>query len=64
MKEIKFDIIYYHCSLTRLYEQGDQLNMAVFFWYRVKSDVSERYNKVAYNGQATFYKVPEQHSHV
>ena len=43
--------------------QGDQFNMAFLFWYLVKSDASVRYSTVAYTGQVTFYKVPEQHGH-
>ena len=44
--------------------QGDQLNMAVFFWYLVKSDCLVYMCKVAYTEQATFYKLPEKPSHV
>ena len=33
--------------------QGDQLDVARFFWYHEKSDLSYT---VAYTGQATFYK--------
>ena len=53
--------------------QGDQINMSVFFWYDVKSELSTVQGsiyihsfRVAYTGQWTshFYKVPEQHSHV
>ena len=40
--------------------QGDQLNMAVLFWYLVKCDSSS----VGYCTSETFYKVPEQHGHV
>ena len=43
--------------------QPDQINMAMFFWYIVKSDFSS----VGYNantGQVTFYEVPETHGHV
>ena len=36
--------------------QGDQLNMAVCFWYLVKRELSS----VRYIG-VTFYKVPEEH---
>ena len=39
--------------------QGDQLNMAVRFWYLVKIDLSS----VLYCSVA-FTKVPEQHGHV
>ena len=35
--------------------QGDQTNMAMFFWYRVKSDA----NVHVYTGQVPFSKVPE-----
>ena len=38
--------------------------MAVLFWYLVKRDAYLRYCTVAYNEQVTFYKIPEQHSHV
>ena len=50
----------------QVYVQGDQINMAVLFWYLVKSDARVRYYTVAYNGQVTFYKVlvPEEHGHV
>ena len=42
--------------------QGDLLNMAVFFWYIVKSDLSS----VCYctRVQVTFYKILEKHGHV
>ena len=44
--------------------QGDQLYMAVCFWFLVKRDLSSvRYCTVAYTS-LTFYKVPEQHGHV
>ena len=34
------------------------------FLYSVKSDASERYScTVAYTGQVTFYKVPENHGY-
>ena len=39
-----------------MYIQGDQLYMAVHFWYRVKSDLPVYV--------CTFYKVPEKHGHV
>ena len=35
--------------------QPDQMNMAVLFWYLVKSDDNVRYCKVAYTAQVTFY---------
>ena len=44
--------------------QSDQINMAVLFWYLVKSDASVRYCTVAVTGQVTFYKVPEQNGQV
>ena len=39
--------------------QGDQLNMAVFFWYFVKTDLSSERCSIHW----TSYKVPETHSH-
>ena len=41
--------------------QGDQLYMAVFFWYLVQCTLYTC--TVAYTGKVTFYKVPEQHGH-
>ena len=41
--------------------QGDQVNMAVFVLYLVKSVV---FSVHAYNGRVTFYKVPEKHSFI
>ena len=38
-----------------IYVQGEQLNIAVFFWYL---------GTVTYTGQVTLYKVPEEHGHV
>ena len=38
--------------------------MAVLFWYLENSDDSVLYYAVAYIGQVTFYKVPEQNGHV
>ena len=32
-------------------------------WYLVKSDTNVHYCTVAYTGQVTFYKVPEQQGH-
>ena len=43
--------------------QGDQLNIAVFFWYLEKETCLEPTRTVAYTGQVTFYKVLEKHSH-
>ena len=40
--------------------QGDQLNIAVFFWYFVKTDLSSERCSIHW----TSYKVPETHSHV
>ena len=40
--------------------QGDQLKMAAFFWYLVKSDLSRTRSCV----QVTFYSVPETHNNV
>ena len=45
---------------VREHLQGDQLNMAVCFWYLLKSDTC----RVAYTKQVTLYKVPEIHGHV
>ena len=45
------------------YIQGDQLNMAVCFWYLVKRDANIQYCTVAYTVQVKFYEVPEQHVH-
>ena len=42
--------------------QGDQLNMAVFFWYIEKNDLYATVH--VYTGQVTFYKLPEKHGHV
>ena len=42
---------------------GDQLNMAVFFWYLEKRDLSSVHDDtctVAYTGQVTFQNVPEK----
>ena len=44
--------------------QGDQFNMAVFFWYREKVTVYTCTVACMYTGQVTFYKVPEKHGHV
>ena len=41
-----------------------QINMAVLFWWLVKSDARVRYCTVAYTGQVMLYKVPEQHGRV
>ena len=47
-----------------LVSAGDQLYMAVLFWYIVKPHLtSVRFCTVAYTF-VTFYKVPEQHDHV
>ena len=44
--------------------QGDQLHIAVLFWYLVKSDLSSiRFCTGTYTS-VIFYKVPEQHGHV
>ena len=34
--------------------QPDQINMAVLFWYRVRSDASDATYTVAFIGQVTF----------
>ena len=69
----EISVVYLQCSKMLFYFsiftpqlQGDQLNMAVCFWYFVKSDLSSEhvYSKVAYTGQVTFDKVPEKHGHV
>ena len=44
--------------------QGDQLNMVVFFWYLVESDLSVYTSVHVYTVQDTFYKLPEKHSYV
>ena len=45
--------------------QGDQLTIAVVFWYLVKSDlVYSVHVFCTYTGQVTFHKVPEKHGHV
>ena len=44
--------------------QGDQLYIAVCFWYLVKSHFPVFAFTVSYTEQIIFYKVPEQHSHV
>ena len=51
-------------TTTALFTQGDQLYMAVCFWYLVESDASLRYCTEAYTGQVTYDKVPEQHGHL
>ena len=45
---------------TYSYIQGDQLNLAVFFWYLVKNDLSSLHVCSKYTGQVPFYKVPEK----
>ena len=42
--------------------QGDQLNMAMFFWYLVTCPVYTC--TVAYTGQVILYELPEIHGHV
>ena len=45
--------------------QGDQLYMALCFWYFVKSDFYRvHYSTLAYTGQITSYKLPETHGNV
>ena len=46
--------------------QGDQLNLAVCFWYLAKSDLSsEHYTcTLAYTGLVTFDIYQKKHSHV
>ena len=53
--------------LNQYHVQGDLLNMAVYFWYLVKSEASVRFSTYSslqvlpdsYTGRVTFYKVPE-----
>ena len=46
------------------YIYNDQINMAVLYWYPVKSDASyATVHTVPYAGQATFYKVTKTHGH-
>ena len=42
--------------------QPDQINMVACFWYLVKSYLL--LYVLPYNGQVTFYKVPEIHGYV
>ena len=44
--------------------QGDQLYMAVCFWYLVKWTCTVYACNVAFTKQDTFYKVPEKQGHV
>ena len=45
--------------------QGDQLIMAVFFWYTFLKVTCAVYATVhVYTGQVTIYKVPEKHDYV
>ena len=44
--------------------QGDQLNMAMFFWHLGKSDLSNVGYWTRQAEKVTFYKVPEKHGHV
>ena len=51
----------------RPFIQGDQLYMSVCIWYLVKRDLSSVrivYTVRSKHYSVTFYKVPEQHSHV
>ena len=41
--------------------QGDQLNMAVFFWYLVTCQCPVYATVPVYTGQVAFSKVPEKH---
>ena len=43
--------------------QPDQIRMAVFFWYAVKSDLSSA-GYCTNTEQVTFYMVKERHGHV
>ena len=42
----------------------DQINIAVFFWYLVKSECPVYASIHMYTVQVTLYKVPEKHGHV
>ena len=44
--------------------QGYQLNMVVFFWYLVKSDLSKVHVYGNVQWISHFLKVPEKHGHV
>ena len=47
------------------HSNNDQINLAVVFWYLVKSDGSDvRYCTPTYTGIATFYKIPGTHDYV
>ena len=43
--------------------QGDQLNIAVFFWYLVKSDLSNVRYCACVHLTSRFSKEPENHGH-
>ena len=49
---------------TRVELQGDQFNMAMFFLYLVKSDLSSVHVYISIHWTRNFYKVPEKHGYV
>ena len=49
------------CQLAPI--QGDQIDLAVFFWYPVKSDAIV-YASVQQHNQITFHKIAETHGHL
>ena len=62
-----FSVYYYTSYLFIAQASIRQINMAVLFWYLVKSDSSVRYyvySTVPYTEQVTYNKVPEQYGHV
>ena len=54
----------FNLAYTLYIIQPNQINMAVLFWYPIKSNASVRYTTEAYTGQVTLYKVPETHCYV
>ena len=44
--------------------QGDQLIMAIFFWYLGKNDLSSVHVYRGVKRKSHFNKVPEKHGHV
>ena len=57
-------LIFHFMICDGLVMQPDQMNMAVYFLYFVKSDTSVRQCTVAYTRQVAFYNAPESHGHV
>ena len=53
-----------NANIFTFHIQPNQLNMAVLFWYFVKSDATVRYCTLAYTDQVTVCKVPETNSHL